>query len=295
VSRRRAALALGLLLAIGLAGWLGSAAWVAWWLTRPAPRAASPLPEVAGAAVHAVEVEAADGVRLAGTWLEVRGATRAVLLLHGSDESRERWYALLPELAQRHMAALAVDLRAHGQSGGDVNDFGWSARLDLAPWLDFLARRQSGARVVVAGFSMGAAAALFAAPDLGARVQGYVLESCYLDLASADARRLHDRLPGPLAALASLGLRIVEPLVLGFDPRRTSPAAFARRLPPGIPVAVLGALEDTKAPAEDQRALARLLGDRARLVLYAGAGHRSLAERDPQRLAALLEALTGDG
>lgn len=72
-----------------------------------------------------VTIPTPDGVALAASWRPVPGApdAPAVLLLHEFSRDRREWDALVPELAQRGLATLALDLRGHGEStrkGGAV-------------------------------------------------------------------------------------------------------------------------------------------------------------------------------
>ncbi|MCE7960066.1 MAG: hypothetical protein DYH06_19335, partial [Acidobacteria bacterium ACB2] len=59
-----------------------------------------------------------DGVTLAGTFRPSpagQGAP-AVLLLHDFSRERREWADLLPAWAEKGLAALAIDLRGHGES-----------------------------------------------------------------------------------------------------------------------------------------------------------------------------------
>ena len=61
--------------------------------------------------------------------------------------------------------------------------------------VEFLEKRRPGRPLIVSGNSMGSAAAVFAAKELGHRVQGYILESPYQDLKVAVWNRLDNSLP----------------------------------------------------------------------------------------------------
>ncbi|MFN7696539.1 MAG: alpha/beta hydrolase [Deltaproteobacteria bacterium] len=118
----------------------------------------------------------------------------AIVLVHGNGSSRS---ALLDEarsLRALGFSVLPITVRAHGDSEGHRNDFGWSAREDVATAVRYLeshrpASLAGGRTIVVMGISLGAAASVFAAPALGARVRGYVLVGPYADLHLATSRR----------------------------------------------------------------------------------------------------------
>ena len=73
---------------------------------------------------------------------------------------------LMQRLAEARFTVLAVTLRAHGDSTGEANDFGWSSRHDVAAGVKFLQQQCPGQPVYVVGRSLGAAAAIFAAQEL---------------------------------------------------------------------------------------------------------------------------------
>lgn len=87
-----------------------------------------------------------------------------ILVLHGATSSREgvRRHAML--LSSHGYGVLAIDLRGHGESGGDgVNGFGWKSELDIEASLSFLTRQDPNLHLHAIGLSMGAEALLSAA------------------------------------------------------------------------------------------------------------------------------------
>jgi pimeloyl-ACP methyl ester carboxylesterase len=173
-----------------------------------------------------------------------------------------------------------ISLRAHGDSTGDLNDFGYSARHDVEAAIDWLEHNHPGRPVVVWGQSLGSAAAIFAAGELGDRVRGYILESPYQDLRTAVWNRTQVYLPPVLDVLAYAGLLMVRPLVLP-DADRISPVQAITEVPPSIPVLFLAGRADTRARPEESKALAERIRSHAQLVTIADADHLHLANADP--------------
>ncbi|MBX7184884.1 MAG: alpha/beta hydrolase [Vicinamibacteria bacterium] len=114
-----------------------------------------------------VDLEAADGVILKGTYFDSGRPGPAVLLLHQCDDQRKVWDPLGTRLAALGVSALAFDYRGYGESGGLRHDKltpesaaamvaeTWPKDIDLA--LEFL-RKQPGvdpAHLGVAGGSCG--------------------------------------------------------------------------------------------------------------------------------------------
>src|SRR5262249_55238263 len=130
-------------------------------------------------------------------------------------------------------------------------DFGWSSRADVEAAVEFVERVEPGARIVVIGQSLGAAAAIFAAPELGSRVGAYVLEAPYHDIDKACPDRLAKYLSPPVTWLAYAGLRLWAPLFLSPSPERLRPIDQVGNFPAGVPVLFVAGALDHGAPYED--------------------------------------------
>src|SRR5699024_10737421 len=73
-----------------------------------------------------------------------------------------------------------LDLRGHGESGGDYYGFGWHDRLDIVDWLDQIIKENPDAEIVLHGLSMGAATVLMASgEDLPENVRLIIADSPY--------------------------------------------------------------------------------------------------------------------
>src|SRR5262249_52034256 len=154
---------------------------------------------------------------------------------------------------------LLVSLRAHGDSTGEVNDFGYGARHDVTAAVAWAEKNHPHRPIIVWGRSLGSAAALFAAGDLGHRVRGYVLECPYRDLRTAVRTRTRLRLPPVAADVAYLGLVTTAPLVLP-DADRISPLEAAGEVPEGMPVLILAGGKDRRARPEEAEAIRDRIG-----------------------------------
>jgi len=144
----------------GLVIWTAASAVVTWKFTRRSgPPFPEPLPEVAWAKVEGHHLETSDGQQL-GAWL-ARGDPQkgCVLMLHGNGRSRRQMLPVMQSLGEARFTVLAIGLRAHGDSTGEINDFGWSARHDVAAAVEFLRKECPQRPIYVVGRSLGAATA----------------------------------------------------------------------------------------------------------------------------------------
>jgi alpha-beta hydrolase superfamily lysophospholipase len=225
-------------------------------------------------------LQTSDREQLGGWFVRGDPGKGCAVLLHGHGASRGQMLWLMNALAEERYTVLAITLRAHGDSTGQLNDFGWSARRDVAAAVAFLQGECPGRPIYVLGSSMGAAAAIFAAGDLKNSVAGYFLEEPYKDLQSATWYRLQHALPPVLDHAAYLGLRLWGPAFLSVDPARISPYQRITDIPQDVPVVLLAGSADWRAKAEDVEAMYSRVQSHARFLLFKGAGHENLAGRD---------------
>jgi dienelactone hydrolase len=183
-----------------------------------------------------VSIEAADGLLIKGTFYPAQGQGPwpGVILLHMNGRQREDWDDFARLLAANGYAALAIDMRGHGETGGSRD---WEqAPDDLERVWRYLTGREDidADRTAVAGASIGANMALVLgdnAPDINT----IILLSPGLDYFGVTT---DDR-------IESYGER---------------------------PVLIAASEEDAEA-AESSRTLVELASGPVELIMYDGAGH----------------------
>jgi fermentation-respiration switch protein FrsA (DUF1100 family) len=276
--------------------WFAASLFVAYRFTRRRERLTEePLPAVAWAPLESLRLTTRDGETL-GVWYHAGQATHpVVLVLHGNGARRSMCLPQAELLASAGCGVLLVTLRAHGDSTGEVNDFGLSARNDVIAAVEWLEVHAPGRRIVVWGQSLGAAAALFAAGELGERVRGYLFECPYRDVATAVRNRTRIYLPPLLDVVAYVGLRLTAPLVLP-DCEHISPRDSASEVPATVPVLLLAGSDDRHARPDEARDIQSRLTGPSELVVVEGGGHLDLARADAERYRRLvLEFVTRCG
>ena len=290
---KKAALAL---LALGLAVWLVSSAVVARKLTQRArPPFAEPAANVNWSKAEEHRLTTSDGQTI-GAWLVRHPDPHGcVLVLHGNGSSRSARLGVMQLVWSHGYSVMAISLRCHGDSTGEVNDLGWSARHDVVTAVDFLEQECPQQPVYIVGQSLGSAAAIFAADQLGNRVSGYFLEQPYRDLQSAAWNRLQNALPPVFDCVAYVGLRLWSVVFLSAEVRQHSPFDMVTRIPADVPIVIATGSADRHARLEDVQAVLGQVESHARLVVFRGAEHVSLYKYDPELYAeALLECLNED-
>lgn len=248
---------------------------------RSRARADESFPRVSWATFEPQRLSTSDGHDLGAWFAPGRDDLPSVVLLHGNGGNRWSVLDRVKLLAEEGYSVLPVTLRAHGDSSGDFNDFGYSARHDVVSAVEFLEARRPGKPIFILGASLGAAAATFASKDLGPRVAGYILEAPYRDLRSAVRNRTSAEIPPGLEWVAYQGLLIVSPLVLP-DLDRISPLEAIEGVPDRVPVLLMAGRHDYKATPEQVEALFDRVRSHGRYVVFETAGHLRYQQTDPE-------------
>lgn len=259
-----------------LAGLAGAVAlWAAGTvLIQPAPAAVGPLPEdLAG---ETIRFASASGSDLAAWSVPGSCACGSVVLLHGVRANRGALVGRARVLHDAGYSVLAVDLQAHGESGGEHITFGALERLDAIAAVAQARRRFPNQPVGVVGVSLGGAAAALAADRLGA--DAVVLEAVYTDIETATRNRLRMRL-GRFGAALAPALTFQLPLRTGVEARSLRPVEAIAHL--GAPVLVVAGERDAHTTPADSRALFDAAQAPKELWWVRGAAHVNVLDAAP--------------
>ena len=130
-----------------------------------------------------------DGLKLHGTYFKGGEGNRAVICFHGyTSEGLNDYGSLSDYYLKRGFRMLLVDLRAHGQSGGEHIGFGSMDRFDGVRWVDWMVEKTGGdAQILLHGNSLGSATVCMmsglkrAAPGEGdrLRLRLHIHEGCF--------------------------------------------------------------------------------------------------------------------
>ena len=135
-------------------------------LASDANARASGIASRTGATVTSVPLVASDGVILrAWSFAPVGTARGTAILVHGISDNRTSQLGLAALLLDHMYRVLAIDVRAHGSSGGELASYGLLERGDLRSWTDWVRRHHPDECVFAFGASMGAAIVLQTLPE----------------------------------------------------------------------------------------------------------------------------------
>ncbi len=104
---------------------------------------------------QAVDLKAADGIWLKATYFRAAEPGPGVLLFHQSNRTRTSWDDLARQLAAAGISALALDSRAHGESGGTREDVLQKTQADMETAFQFLISQPGVQRDVIGSGGAG--------------------------------------------------------------------------------------------------------------------------------------------
>ena len=238
---------------------------------------------------HRLDLRAMDGVRLSAWWFHHAEASASVIVAHGHGGNKESSLWVAAELFPR-FNVLLLDLRGHGQSGGERTSVGFLERLDILAavrWLDAeLGERPIG----VLGISMGGATAILAAGlEERPRIAAVVADSPFARLRSpvlaAICGRGYPRAVSPVLAwsvctIASWQVRARRAL---------DPIDVVERIAPR-PLLIIHGEADALTPVENAYALYQRAGQPKELWVAPGVEHARVAASDPRAYADRIRA-----
>ena len=243
----------------------------------PNPSIPDETPEDYGLSFEEINLVATDGTRLTAWFVPAERANgSAVVLVHGRGANRS---ALLPtaQLLARHgYSLLMLDLRAHGQSEGDMVTYGYYESLDVIAGLTYLTQHPDidQHRIGILGQSLGGAAVIRAAA-LSDIPRALVVESTFHSLPAAveDSFTVMSNLPQwPFASIVvwqaeiAVGVEISE-LDLARD------LATSTR----CPVFLIHGSEDEVIPLHHHHTLVEAANNPKQSWIVEGMGHESPA------------------
>jgi pimeloyl-ACP methyl ester carboxylesterase len=281
--------------------YVGLSGYMALKLTQTIRRPFTQAPEQYGLAYEGVTFPSrVDALRLQGWLLAVApgvAARRPIVVVHGRNSDRQgevqgHILGIAAALVGRGHPVLLFDLRSHGRSPGARYTLGAHEVRDVGGAIDLLDRRgmvRDGVNLL--GFSMGAAAAMLAAPG-DPRVRAIAEDSGYADLHGL----LEEQVPkaSGLPPFFTPGVVLMARPLLGVDARKIRPMDGLPQLAArGTALLVIHAEADPLVPASHGRRLAAAYGPRAETLFVQSTTHVGSHAADPttylSRLTAFFE------
>lgn len=263
-------------LAAGVGAVVFAPAGIAWFFTHPPRRLHRRTPQSAlGLHFHRVRLTTMDNVRLSAWYVPVAERARGVVVVcHGYYGNRAEMLPYLRFLHEAGYAAVLLDFRAHGWSGGKMATFGASETGDARAALDWAERQPelAGLPLALLGESMGGAVALLVAAG-DARVRAVVADSAFARFDNAVAGRVRLMVGARLAPRLAPPVRAAGARFFGIQAQAIAPEDVIARLGPHCPILLIHGTADRLIAPENAHRLLAAARDNATLWEVEGAGH----------------------
>ena len=234
-------------------------------------------PATYGLQGETISLTSLDGIPLKAWWVpaQEKRARGVIVLLHGMDgmdASTMLGHATF--LHDAGYAALSLDMRAHGRSGGKRIGSSVEEPRDVMAALDWLKLRPdtAGVPVTLLGISMGGATALRTAA-LRSDVAAVISVSAFCSVMQAMHEVFdHSGMPKPVVTVLMPFLQLALATLYGVWPATLSTLDDIDRIPPR-PILIAHGTGDDQISVENAYRLARAAGNQVQLWIVKGAGH----------------------
>ncbi|MFT3878617.1 MAG: alpha/beta hydrolase [Gemmatales bacterium] len=270
-----------------LVGWLGSSYLVArHFVSRRSPIYVENLPTIEGMTITEHRLTTRDQQSIGSWFVEGPAGSPIVVLVHGHMGNRSVCLSRASLFHELGCGCMLITMRAHGDSTGDLNDFGYGGRLDVVAAVEFLKKQAPGRPILLVGMSAGATAVCFGAKELGESIAGVVMEQPFQDMPTVVKRRTDLFLPSALSYVAYAGLMTMGKVMLPhYD--EIAPVKGVTEIPKNVPIWILAGGKDNRAYPEEAEAIQKSASSHAELTMFPEAPHESLLEHDPQKYRSL--------
>jgi uncharacterized protein len=268
------------LILVAVAGWLISSYAVARYFTsRRSPMHTEPVPQLEWASFSEQRLTTRDGQTI-GTWMMPGTDNKPmVVLVHGHMGNRSQMLSRAKLFSEMGCGTLLLTMRAHGDSTGDLNDFGYGGRFDVIAAVEHLEKVVPGRKIILVGCSAGATAVCGAGSELGDRIHCIVMEEPFRDISTVVKRRTDLFLPPVISHIAYGGLLLMGHVTLPHY-SEIAPIELCQKISPKVKVWILTGGKDNRAHPEEGQSIYEAIKTHAEWVNFPEAGHESLLEHD---------------
>jgi len=255
-----------------------------------------------GLETEVISFKSVDGIDLKGWWIAAQSRTAAlptVILAHGNGGNRSSMLGRAVFLASKGYNAFPIDLRAHGESGGNYMTPGYLEALDILGAMKAVESKGLSGPFIALGHSYGARASLWAAAR-SEKISAVIADSGFICVYATLKRQAARVAADPSASLREkIGLRAANALSASSLARMFMEAAYKWRtgkrmttefddVMPAIsrignkPILFIVGDQDRIAPLEDSQQMydAATSPEKAMLIIP-GANHNSTFDANP--------------
>ena len=239
----------------------------------------SAITETPQFAFETVKLNTRDHIPIEAWYSRVDSAKGTVILFHGISANKSYMLSEAYEFRWLGYNVMLVDLRAHGNSGGNYTTVGFKESEEVKLAYDYASQR-GNKNIFLYGVSMGAVIIMKAISDYSIQPAGIILEMPFASL--------HDHLKARARTLGfpeePFGFLVTfwAGLERGFNGFKHNTCLYAEKV--NCPVLMQwGALDNYVQRGEIERVYRYIPSQKKKLVIYDRASHESLLNNEPKK------------
>jgi uncharacterized protein len=240
-----------------------------------------PILDQYGAQAQSFTLTTRDRLKIAGWFIPAKTpSTQTVILLHSRGGTRQDTLEFSLPLWQAGFNLAMIDLRGHGESGGEYFTFGYHEWQDVSSLLDYLETRADGSAtdVTLIGISAGGAVAITAAAQ-DRRIRRLVTIATFADLNDT----IQKQVPWLPEFWRIRAIREAEQLGR-FSVMETSPLKAIEKI--SRPVLIVHPAEDSYIPLENGERLFAAASSPKTFYVIRDANHDTMLRQGGEQLRA---------
>jgi len=220
-----------IIITIGVSGYIAGNSILPYSIIKPQRISENITPDSLNLKSTHIDICVDKNVTLKGYWIQPdQNETKAIMiLLHGIGGCKEHFLGLAKKLANKGIASIVFDSRAHGKSGGEYCTYGYKEKKDISKIINYIKSKAPTLPLGIWGNSMGGAIAIQALEEDN-RLEFGIIESTFteLDQIVYDYQKRH---------LKGIGIKILTDFALkrageigDFDPNMVKPIISVKNI-----------------------------------------------------------------
>ena len=220
-----------------------------------------------------------DGLKLQAKYrMQDTPTHKWIISIHGYKDSHRFMLPYGAVFYRKGYHVLLPDNRSHGASEGKYIGMGWRDKEDIAEWIEWIIERDSEAKIILHGVSMGAATVMMTAGMNPSHVVGYIEDCGYTsvwDIFACVMKRDYHLPAFPILHTC----RLISRYKLGYDYVEASALAQIKKC--DKPMLFIHGEKDDFVPTKMGHELYEAFGGKKELYIAKDAGHANSMDFDP--------------
>ncbi|SFC84700.1 alpha/beta hydrolase [Butyrivibrio sp. YAB3001] len=227
-------------------------------------------------------IQSLDNLKLHASYIPSKNKShKYAIIIHGIWDNHEANGVYAKHYHDKDINCLLPDLRGFGKSEGKYIGYGYDDRLDIIEWINWIIKRDSDAKIILHGMSMGSATTLMTTGEkLPSNVNAAIADSAYATLREQFAHTYKSFkgsfVPVPIALFLS---RIIIYFRSGFDINKVNPIDAVKHS--STPTLFIHGDDDTFIDPNMCSRLYEAANCPKQYCMIAGAGHIENVVKDP--------------